>query len=1425
MVDLELYNTCLLIESNPVYVAASESPGCSEVQAVVVLGNPGGEALDGLVTHDEAGRFRSRCMMFQIFVQTIAILSLHLVMNQNFYQRKNERSSDWYKMDTPFSPDLLLPWLAPLVKAALYDRTVCLGKSRITSVWCTKIRDHLKREHFEDLAGQCDCFAISFPYAWNKDWILTFEFDAHARKRPPIIIYPGSHPTVSENEEDEALDKWDPSSLTSFRDLLEVLLRSHRQHHLKQLEDSRGPDAASQSIEAYKELAKVVERDHIDVFVNPAVTEPVQIFAWNYPNLDALSPLTLSPDRFGPHFVGVVGTFPSELYHPDSQWTMSVVQSKGVIELASIAFPGSRSGLVIPPELEANDTLATILTSVMESIEKEVDYYGFWKNYQRKCTHVLIAFFPKNVFDSDPAHYEYVTLGFEEVLRETKICGVIHLEFAEPSEAQQARYGDSLKVIWRSSCDGGENWIEKLQFVKRADAFKKNWELNLIRVLSFPLFVMLPRRRPKRAAATAEARARKMGQAGAVAVAEVTAPTVRARKMAETETKARKMGLAEAAAETKARKMGQAEAAAETKARKMGQAEAAAETKARKMGQAEAAAETKARKMGQAEAAAETKARKVGQAEAAAEAKARKMGQAQAAAETKARKVGQAEAAAEAKARKMGQAEAAAETKARKVGQAEVAAEAKARKMGQADAEAEMGAQARKRGRPRKNPAPKEGTPKKKIEPTATASGSSRAASSPIPAEGKSRALRSSEDPIVPLTPPPPLAFSSRKGRQQLQKTPPASLAPPPMLSSSALQRMSAGVKSEAKSAPETSRQVVAGVKPQRKRIHKESSPGPSSQGEVPSSESSGRASPPLSIASSTSSTSTRASSVRKRATTKQKAASPLPPPTRGGGSGRVSPASSSSSSKKGAPKRQGTAGGSAPGSSVGSRAHSTSPPPPATKKMKLLPSKNVSPDSGKEDLGPTVLRRDRTHSAFLARERRRRITMCLNQLRQRSLAEDSVSPGSPGASFPRRLLGAGTAASSWRSPHGSLWPPPSSPKRRQRRRKKRTGSEDTSDESVTEAFPIFGRGGPSVKRKTTASSTQATSVPPASMTRDEQYKYYEEEYPTELAHLNLKYKLERYREMKSILASIQTHKWTLRSRMNDLVAQLPYTEIGLDLTDDVLLRLHICTPNHEHQKVNRRPRNMFTLHGLQELTEILLGSIEMPDIPLVMVCGHGMEAFCLGVDWSSLLSEDGDEPTIAEIKKVVVAIRNLLTILILYPKPVVAVVSGEVAGLGAALLPCFSTVHIRDGSIIRLPKSETTGLQELLEPPFVKEIKVRSSAEIERQDPSRPYLSAEELRRMGVASRVISTAAEGSFVSHSLSVCKELSRVDGKLASRERGDSEVLTVEKWFLTGAKLAPYFQPRSALPAEIFPTRRCGGGERKLNGVEEALGSIN
>ncbi|CAG0899339.1 unnamed protein product [Cyprideis torosa] len=44
-----------------------------------------------------------------------------------------------------------------------------------------------------------------------------------------------------------------------------------------------------------------------------------------------------------------------------------------------------------------------------------------------------------------------------------------------------------------------------------------------------------------------------------------------------------------------------------------------------------------------------------------------------------------------------------------------------------------------------------------------------------------------------------------------------------------------------------------------------------------------------------------------------------------------------------------------------------------------------------------------------------------------------------------------------------------------------------------------------------------------------------------------------------------------------------------------------------------------------------------------------------------------------------------------------------------------------------------------------------------------------------------------------------------------------VRTVEKWFLTGTKLAPYFRPRSALPAEIFPTRRWWGEVKRSEEV--------
>ncbi|KAJ8302845.1 hypothetical protein KUTeg_019241 [Tegillarca granosa] len=103
----------------------------------------------------------------------------------------------------------------------------------------------------------------------------------------------------------------------------------------------------------------------------------------------------------------------------------------------------------------------------------------------------------------------------------------------------------------------------------------------------------------------------------------------------------------------------------------------------------------------------------------------------------------------------------------------------------------------------------------------------------------------------------------------------------------------------------------------------------------------------------------------------------------------------------------------------------------------------------------------------------------------------------------------------------------------------------------------------------------------------------------------------------------------------------------------------------------------------IQEIVAAL-NSAKYDDSNLVMFSGLG-NVFCNGIDLNYLIS--GDKKVAA--RKMVDALRDFTKAIITFPKPIVAVVTGQAVGLGMTMLPLCDIVYASDKATFYLPYAQ----------------------------------------------------------------------------------------------------------------------------------------
>ncbi|KAJ8959468.1 hypothetical protein NQ318_022165 [Aromia moschata] len=157
------------------------------------------------------------------------------------------------------------------------------------------------------------------------------------------------------------------------------------------------------------------------------------------------------------------------------------------------------------------------------------------------------------------------------------------------------------------------------------------------------------------------------------------------------------------------------------------------------------------------------------------------------------------------------------------------------------------------------------------------------------------------------------------------------------------------------------------------------------------------------------------------------------------------------------------------------------------------------------------------------------------------------------------------------------------------------------------------------------------------------------------------------------------------------------------------------------------------TLDMLEELTAALKKFARDKDCNVVLLTSSS-KAFCLGLDYASLVSDEEDvrRKNATELSG---KVRDFLLCLLNYPKVLVAGIQGECVGLGVTMLPLFDIVIASDTAMFSTPYAGLGCVAEggfLLSPPHLTNHGLAAELLFTTQK-----LTADEVFRRGLISRL----------------------------------------------------------------------------------------
>lgn len=126
------------------------------------------------------------------------------------------------------------------------------------------------------------------------------------------------------------------------------------------------------------------------------------------------------------------------------------------------------------------------------------------------------------------------------------------------------------------------------------------------------------------------------------------------------------------------------------------------------------------------------------------------------------------------------------------------------------------------------------------------------------------------------------------------------------------------------------------------------------------------------------------------------------------------------------------------------------------------------------------------------------------------------------------------------------------------------------------------------------------------------------------------------------------------------------------------------------------------TAEVLEELTTALKKFAKEKDCHIVSITSNS-KAFCLGLDYSSLVSDKEDERK-ENATQLAEKVREFLLCLLKFPKVLIAGIQGDCAGLGVTMLPLFDMVIASDTATFSTPYANLGCVAEagfLLSPPI----------------------------------------------------------------------------------------------------------------------------